>query len=127
MSSIDFHRTISFVMGPILIFMAITGGYWTVRYRAFGDEKSSVKWLLKWHQGDVFDIDPSGKVLKGPFCTAVMLGTIFIAVSGILNINTRSLKKNRNEYRSYHQFAAILSGIPLLFSAITGGFWAISR
>ena len=127
MISIDLHRATSFVMGPILVFMAITGAYWAVRYRILGDDKSSVKWLLKWHQGDFFDIDPSGKLLKGPFCAAVMLGTVVKAATGILNISIRSLKKNRNEYRSYHQLFAILGAIPLLFSAITGGAWAICR
>ena len=109
-------------MGIVVAFMAITGGWWAVSYRLLKAEKSTVKWLLNWHQGDFFSLD-----IKGPFCIAVMCGVTLLGISGILQLNYRSLKQNRNLIRRKHQLLAIIGGIPLIFGALTGGIWAFLR
>ncbi len=121
------HRYISYIMGVIVAFMAITGGWWAVSYRLLKAEKTSVKWLLNWHQGDILNIDSSGSKIKAPFCIAVLCGVIFLGLTGMLQLNCKSLKYNRNSTKRRHQLFAILGGFPLIFGALTGGIWAFLR
>jgi hypothetical protein len=127
MRPVAIHRYVSYIIGVVVTFMAVTGGVWTLAYRSLGFSKSSVRWLVNWHQGDIFNSDPTGIYIKAPFCVAVMCGVVLLGISGLLQYNTRSLKSNRNIYRRNHQIFAIMGGLPLIFGAVTGGVWALLR
>jgi hypothetical protein len=121
------HRIASWIMGAILIFMCITGGYWAVQYRILGAEKTSVKWLIQWHQGDVCGLDASGVYIKGPFCLCVMCGTLVMGYTGYMQLSVKSMFNNRTYARRLHQVIALAVFVPLMFLALTGGLWAVLR
>ena len=121
------HFYTSCIMWGVLAFMAATGGLWAMCYRSFHFEKLSVKWLIRFHQGDIFDIDSTGMYVKAPFCAGVMIGTCIMVFTGIYQINQQSMFKNRNKPRQYHQWLALLVALPLLMMSITGGLWAIAK
>ena len=104
--------------------MALTGGGWTVLYRWLSFEKDKVKWLLRWHQGDIFNLDPSGAFIKAPFSTAVGLITVCVVISGLFQLNVKTALKNRNTSRKVHHILGFILSIPIMLTAITGSIWA---
>ncbi len=118
-----FHMCLSYAMGFVLVFMALTGGIWAVAYRIFNYNKAEVKFLILWHQGDFMGIE----AIRAPFCVAVGLGTIGMIVSGVLQMNSKSLLSNRNVLRRLHHITAICIALPLLVVTVTGSVWAVAK
>lgn len=121
------HHTFSYVMYIVLAFMAISGGIWAICFRSLNFNKASVKWLIRFHQGDILDMDKTGFYVKAPFCIAVMIGTCVMIFTGICQLNRQSMLKNRSKSRMYHQWLALFAAFPLLMMAITGGIWAVAK
>lgn len=121
------HSQFALMAVGLLPFMALTGGVWTILKRHFHANKGDIKWLIRWHQGDILNLDPSGIYVKTLFCVLAGLISLVTIVSGMLQINTRSALYNRNKYRRFHQIFALISCIPLLVTAISGSIWAICR
>jgi hypothetical protein len=121
------HHTFSYVMFLVLAFMAMTGGIWAACYRSLGYEKAAIKWLIRFHQGDVLDIDSTGFYIKAPFCVAVMVGTCVMVFTGLYQFSLQSMLKNRSRPRMYHQWFALFAALPLLIMAVTGGIWAVAK
>lgn len=120
------HRNLAWIMMILLTFMAISGGAWTVLFRLLKCKKESVKWLLEFHQGDFFG-GTTGKLVRAPFCALVALLTILMIISGLIQISQKSMIKNRNKFRRFHQVLGLLLGLPLLVMAVTGSAWALAR
>lgn len=126
-SGLAVHRRLAPGLLVLLAFMAVTGGGWTLAYRVAGAGKADVKWMLRWHQGDVFDRDSTGAYVRAPFCAAVGVATIGLAASGATMLSTRSARKNRNTYRRAHQVLSWAAGLPLAMMGATGGAWAVGK
>jgi hypothetical protein len=124
---IRIHSRIVLIAVGLFPFMALTGGVWTILKRHLHASKDDVKWLIRWHQGDILNLDPSGKYIKTLFCVLAGLISIVTIVSGLLQLNLRSALHNRNKYRRFHQMFALISCLPLLVTATSGSIWAICR
>ena len=120
------HRLLSYLMIFILVFMATTGGLWSVAFRLLKYDKDSLKFLLRWHQGDFFS-GSNGEFVRAPVCITIGAITVIFAISGILQIRFKSMLRNRNKQRRYHQWLALITGVPLMIMAVTGGTWAALR
>jgi hypothetical protein len=124
---VRFHRQLAVVAVVLLPFMSITGGLWTLLKRHFDASKDDVKWLITWHQGDIFSLDPSGVYIKAPFCILGGFLCSIVIFSGIKLISIKSLFYNRNKYRRCHQFLGIISCLPLVLTVLSGSLWALCR
>lgn len=127
MTARDLHRFWSYPLSFGLAYLAFTGGVWTILYRWFNFEKASVKWLILWHQGDIFNNDPTGMYIRAPFCLFMMVGTLILFLTGLMQFNVQSLLKNRNKSRRIHQWFALIVGFPLVMLALTGSSWAVAK
>ena len=121
------HRNVGNFMVILLVFMALTGGGWALLYRIFGLDKASVKWMIRFHQGDLFDIDSSGKYVKAPYCVCVMIGTLAMIISGVAQLNSSFQSNSKNYFRQWHYSLALATAIPLSITCFTGGTWAFLR
>eukprot|EP00040_Diaphanoeca_grandis_P041391 m.262889 g.262889 ORF g.262889 m.262889 type:complete len:247 (+) comp47551_c0_seq1:223-963(+) len=123
------HRRIAKYWGVLLVWMALTGGIWAIRYRVLGAEKSDVKWMVHWHQGDVMQVDDDGIYIKAPYCIMVGLITFTFSTTGILLQCSRktSVQTITNPFRRAHHVISLVIGIPITMMATTGGLWAFLR
>jgi hypothetical protein len=125
------HNTLSHVAAPFLAFMALTGGIWCVCRRWLGFEKEAVKWMLIWHQGDVFGTDPTGVYIRAPYTLALGLCVMYMAISGLSMLDSAAMAKRRKvagwTARTVHQAVATVAVAPLVLLAFTGATWAVCR
>ena len=125
------HNTLSHIAAPFLAFMALTGGIWCICFRWLSMEKMTVKWMLIWHQGDVFGIDPTGVYVRAPYTLALGICTLYMAFSGVRMLDSAAMAKRRKvtgwTARTTHQAVATVAVAPLVLLAATGAGWAVCR
>ena len=121
------HRKIGNFMVVVLVFMALTGGGWALFYRILAVDKASVRWMIRFHQGDLLDIDSSGMYVKAPYCICVMIGTLTMIITGIAQLNSNLQSNSKNYFRQWHHSLALATAIPLTITCVTGGTWAFLR
>jgi hypothetical protein len=133
-ASRSLHYPLAYFTVISLTFMSLTGGLWTIAYRWLNFDKAAVKWLLRWHQGDVLNIVSlfsdkyeESYLLRTLFCSFVGLTTLAMAITGICMINFKSMLQNRNKFRRFHQMYAFAFSVPLIVICLTGSLWAVAK